>query len=251
MNAQCPMPNDQAARATLSGCESRDLGIGAWVSMGHWSWVIGHWGGGLRRLARAVTRRAFAAWGGVCLSLLGEAAAAATGAAGHWAFQPVRPVELPAVRGSSWARSPLDRFILQKLEKAGLEPSFPARREQLIRRVSIGLIGLPPTPEEVDAFVNDHSPAAWGRLVDRLLDSPHYGERWARHWLDVVRYSESEGFERDWLRENAWRYRDYVIRSFNEDKPYNLFAKEQIAGDVLDPVTHDGITATGLLVLGP
>ena len=121
----------------------------------------------------------------------------------------------------------------------------------MIRRLTFDLLGLPPTPEEIEAFVADRRADAYERLVDRLLSSPHYGERWARHWLDVVRFSESEGFERDWLRDHAWAYRDYVIRSFNQDKPYTQFAKEQIAGDVLPPVTRDGITATGLLVLGP
>src|SRR5207244_6180970 len=113
------------------------------------------------------------------------------------------------------------------------------------------LIGLPPSPEEVDVFVGDARPDAYVRLVDRLLASPHYGERWARHWLDVIRYAESEGFERDLLRPNAWPYRDYVIRSLNKDKPYLQFAREQIAGDVLEPLTRDGITATSLLVFGP
>ena len=132
-----------------------------------------------------------------------------------------------------------------------LKPSPPADRRVLIRRLTFDLLGLPPTPEEVDGFLADRRTDAYERLVDRLLSSPHYGERWARHWLDVVRFSESEGFERDWLRDHAWAYRDYVIRSFNQDKPYTQFAKEQIAGDALPTVTRDGITATGLLVLGP
>jgi hypothetical protein len=132
-----------------------------------------------------------------------------------------------------------------EIARPGLAASPPASRRALIRRVSFDLLGLPPAPEEVEAFVKDESPDAYEKLIDRLLASPHYGERWARHWLDVVRFSESEGFERDWVRENAWRYRDYVIQSFNQDKPYAQFAKEQIAGDVLEPVTHDGIVATG------
>ncbi|MFN0165519.1 MAG: DUF1553 domain-containing protein [Bryobacteraceae bacterium] len=170
-----------------------------------------------------------------------------------WSLQPLKVCPAPETTGlpAGWRSSAIDRWVFAKLAEKGLRPAPAADRRTLIRRLSFDLTGLPPAPEEIDAFVADRSTGAYERLVDRLLNSPHYGERWARHWLDVVRFAESEGFERDWLREHAWRYRDYVIRSFNLDKPYDRFAKEQIAGDVLEPVTHDGITATGLLVLGP
>jgi hypothetical protein len=170
-----------------------------------------------------------------------------------WSLQPLAIRNEPDVSNTpkAWAKSPLDRWVYSTLRQAGLEPSPPADRQTLIRRLSFDLRGLPPAPEEIKAFLEDSRPDAYERLVDKLLSSPHYGEQWARHWLDVVRYAESEGFERDWLRDHAWPYRDYVIRSFNEDKPYTLFAKEQIAGDVLKPATRDGITATSLLVLGP
>src|SRR5207237_7973683 len=130
-------------------------------------------------------------------------------------------------------------------------PAPATDRVPFLRRAKFDLLGLPPTPDELDAFVADRAPDAYERLLDRLLTSPHYGERWGRHWLDVVRYGESDGFENDKLRDHAWHYRDYVIRSFNEDKSYPQFVKEQIAGDVLPPVTRDGITATGFLVAGP
>ena len=169
----------------------------------------------------------------------------------HWAFQPVRSVDPPDREDSSWAKTPIDRFILAKLESAKLKPSAPATREQLIRRVSFGLIGLPPTPEEIDAFVNDRSPSAYEKLIDRLLASPHYGERWARHWLDLARYAESDGFEHDAVRPHSWRYRDYVIRAFNDDKPYDRFIREQIAGDELWPDDPEALIATGFNLLGP
>ncbi|MFN7939628.1 MAG: DUF1553 domain-containing protein [Bryobacteraceae bacterium] len=170
-----------------------------------------------------------------------------------WSLQPLRTVAPPAVASipDGWAQSPIDRFILTKLRQSGLEPSKPATARELIRRVTFDVTGLPPTPAEVEAFVKDPSPAAYEKLVDRLLASPRYGERWGRHWLDVARFSESEGFERDLVREHAWRYRDYVIRSLNQDKPYIDFAREQLAGDVLDQVTHESIAATGFLVAGP
>ncbi len=170
-----------------------------------------------------------------------------------WSLQPLRVTEPPSPQGmpKAWTQSPIDRWVFAKLREMGLQPSPPASRRALIRRVTFDLLGLPPAPDEVEAFVKDESPDAYEKLIDRLLASPHYGERWARHWLDVVRFSESEGFERDWMRDNAWRYRDYVIQSFNQDKSYAQFAKEQIAGDVLEPVTHDGIVATGFLVSGP
>ncbi|MCC6537624.1 MAG: DUF1549 domain-containing protein [Bryobacterales bacterium] len=159
-----------------------------------------------------------------------------------WSLQPLAP-PTPA-RG-------IDHWIGVKLRAAGLTAAPAATRRALIRRVTLGLTGLPPTPDEVDAFLADARPDAYARLVDRLLASPRYGEHWARHWLDVVRYAESEGFERDWLRDNAWPYRDYVIRSFNNDKPYPRFVREQIAGDVQEGATHDSLIATSLLAMGP
>src|SRR5262249_49823333 len=137
------------------------------------------------------------------------------------------------------------------LEAAGLSPAAPASREQLIRRVTLDLIGLPPTPAEMDAFVTDPSPDAYEKLIDRLLASPHYGERWGRHWLDVGRFAESNGYEFDEVRPDAWRYRDYVIGSFNADKPYDRFIKEQLAGDELYPDDLDALVATGFNLLGP
>jgi hypothetical protein len=155
------------------------------------------------------------------------------------------------VKLASWPVNAIDRFILARLEAERLRPARPATREQLIRRVSFDLIGLPPSPAEVEAFVKDRSAAAWTNLVERLLASPHYGERWARHWLDVVRYAESDGFEHDAIRPNAWRYRDYVIQSFNADKPCDRFIQEQIAGDELWPGDPQAVIATAFNLLGP
>ena len=170
-----------------------------------------------------------------------------------WSLQPLKSHTPPVSETipPQWSQSPIDRWVHARLEREGLAPVPPAKRRALIRRATFDLLGLPPAPEEVDAFLKDASNNAYERLIDRLLSSPRYGERWARHWLDVARFSESEGFERDWMRKNAWPYRDYVVRSLNADKSYQQFAKEQIAGDVLDPVTHDGILATGFLVSGP
>jgi hypothetical protein len=169
----------------------------------------------------------------------------------HWAWKaPVRP-PVPAVKQTAWARTPVDPFILAKIETAGLQPTAAAGRETLLRRVTIDLIGLPPTPEEIDAFVNDKNPDAWERVVDRLLASPHYGERWGRHWLDLARYAESNGYEFDELRPNAWRYRDYVVKSWNADKPYARFVREQIAGDETDGDDADALIASAFNLLGP
>ncbi|HXG12837.1 MAG TPA: DUF1553 domain-containing protein [Gemmataceae bacterium] len=168
----------------------------------------------------------------------------------HWAWRLTAP-EPPAVRDRSWAHNPIDLFILARLEEAGLRPAPAASREELIRRATFDLIGLPPTPEEIDAFVNDPSPHAWEKVIDRLLASPHYGERWGRHWLDLVRYADSNGYEHDEVRPDAWRYRDYVIRSFNADKPYDRFIKEQLAGDELYPDDPEALIATGFNLLGP
>jgi hypothetical protein len=171
--------------------------------------------------------------------------------AAHWAFQPVATVGPPVVRDLSWVKTPVDCFILARLETARIAPSPPATREHLIRRVSLGLTGLPPTPDEVAAFVQDRSPESYERLIDRLLASPHYGERWARHWLDLARYAESDGFEHDAVRPHSWRYRDYVIAAFNKDKPYDRFIREQTAGDEIWPDEPAALVATGFNLLGP
>lgn len=168
-----------------------------------------------------------------------------------WSLQPLAAPPLPPVGKVDWVSNPVDHFVLNKLEAKNLLPSPPASREALIRRVTFDLLGLPPSPAEIDAFVQDRSPTAYLRLVERLLASPQYGERWARHWLDAARYSESHGFEYDRIRDHAWRYRDYVIRSFNEDRPYARFVREQLAGDILPNADSDGVVATGFLVAGP
>jgi hypothetical protein len=168
----------------------------------------------------------------------------------HWAFQPRKAVVPPALQ-DPWIKNPVDAFILQGLEKAGLKPAAEADRATLIRRVTYDLHGLPPTPEEIAAFVNDKAPKAYERLVDRLLASPRYGEQWARHWLDVVRFAESDGYEYDTHRPDAYRYRDYVIASLNADKPYDQFLKEQLAGDEMDPKNDTLLVASGFNRLGP
>jgi hypothetical protein len=168
-----------------------------------------------------------------------------------WSFvKPVRP-EMPAVKDGSRVKNPIDAFILAAIEAKGLQPAPMAPRQMLIRRVYLDVIGLPPTPEEVQAFKNDASPDAYEKVVNRLLDSQRYGERWGRHWLDVARYADSDGYEYDKLRPNAWRYRDYVIRSFNHDKPYTQFILEQLAGDELPHPTYDSLTALGFCRNGP
>jgi hypothetical protein len=168
----------------------------------------------------------------------------------HWAFEPVTRPAPPEVSNAAWARNPIDRFVLDKLTSRGLEPATPAGKASLLRRAYFDLIGLPPTPEEIDAFLADTADDAYEKVVDRLLASPRYGERWARHWLDLVRYADTNSFERDGVKPNAWRYRDYVIRSFNDDKPYDRFVREQLAGDELPEVTTDTLTATGYYRLG-
>jgi hypothetical protein len=168
-----------------------------------------------------------------------------------WAFRPVQRPLTPLVRNKSWVKSPVDAFILSKLESNGLEPASPAVRVELTRRVYFDLTGLPPTPEEVAEFSSDRSPAAYEQLVDKLLGSPRYGERSAQHWLDVVRFAETEGFEYDRALPEAWRYRDYVIASLNQDKPFDRFVTEQIAGDELAPEDPECQTAAVLHRLGP
>jgi cytochrome c553 len=169
----------------------------------------------------------------------------------HWAFQPVKRPEPPAVLVTDWVRTPIDRFILARIEAAGLSPAASASREALIRRVTFDLTGLPPTIDEIDAFIRDSTPDAWDKVVDRLLASPRYGERWGRHWLDLARFAETDGFEHDAVRPHAWRYRDYVIRAFNADKPFDQFVREQLAGDELRPDDPEALVATGFNLLGP
>ncbi len=170
-----------------------------------------------------------------------------------WAFQPITKPQPPQVKGQTWIKTPIDSFILAELEKKKLTPNGQAEKRVLLRRVTYNLTGLPPTPEETQAFLNDNSPEAWSKVLDRLLASPAYGERWGRHWLDIARYADSNGLDENTAFGNAWRYRDYVVKSFNADKPYNEFVLEQIAGDLLpDADTNpDRLTATGFLSLGP
>ncbi len=163
----------------------------------------------------------------------------------YWAFQKVVRPAVPPGSGN-----PIDGFILQELRRKQLEPSRPLDRAQLLRRVTYDLTGLPPTPAELDAFLKDPSRDAYEKVVDRLLASPHYGERWAAKWLDVVRYADTNGFELDQDRPHAWRYRDYVIRCFNQNKPYHRFIREQIAGDEMFPGDHEALIATGYLRAG-
>jgi mono/diheme cytochrome c family protein len=193
-------------------------------------------------------------------------------ARGHWAFQPLREPAVPELPGhpqwlGNWVRNEIDRFIVARQAStsvapkdaaaatvgtpAVLTPSMEADRVTLIRRVTFDLIGLPPTPTEVAAFLADESPDAWERVVDRLLDSPHYGERWGRHWLDLAQYADSSGFHDDLDRPHAWKYRDYVIRSFNDDKPFGRFVAEQLAGDEIEGADDDTFIATGFCRNGP
>lgn len=168
-----------------------------------------------------------------------------------WSFvKPGRPA-LPKVRAANWVRNEIDAFVLYSLESRGLKPAPAAKPAVLLRRAYFDLIGLPPSPGEFHAFLSDPSPEAFARVIDRLLDSPHYGERWGRHWLDLARYADSGGFEFDIDRPNAWRYRDYVIRAFNEDKPYDRFIQEQLAGDELQTGSAEGLIATGFCRNGP
>jgi hypothetical protein len=163
----------------------------------------------------------------------------------HWAFQPIRKPALPAVKRTDWVRNGIDAFVLAKLESAGLPPAPPASAAMLTRRLYFDLIGLPPTPEELQ----DGSPME--KTIDRLLASPHYGERWGRHWLDVVRYADSAGYELDTFYDFAWQYRDYVIRSLNDNKPMDRFLQEQLAGDELWPDSEEARIATGFCTVGP
>ena len=162
-----------------------------------------------------------------------------------WSLQPVAKPSAPAVRNQQWVKTPIDAFVLAKLQEQNLQPNPRADKLTLLRRVTEDVTGLPPTQEEIQQFLNDNSPDAYEKVVDRLLASPAYGERWGRHWLDVVRYADSNGFKADETRPNIWRYRDYAIKSFNDDKPYDRFVKEQIAGDELYPGDPDALVAMG------
>ncbi len=214
-----------------------------------------------------------ACWFLVALFLAGSSMArAGDETKAHWAFRkPIghQPPARDSLKFADRIRNPIDQFVLQRLQAAGLEPAGEADRGTLVRRAYFDLLGLPPTPEQVDAFVQDGSPKAWTKLIDTLLASKHYGERWARHWLDVARYADSGGYETDIYYRNAWRYRDYVVKSFNDDKPYNIFVQEQIAGDEIWPDNLDldprkvyvvseekkrhlqARIATGFYILGP
>jgi hypothetical protein len=206
-----------------------------------------------------LTRRTLAA---TALSLTSVAAILSAAAAGspqsaeppaaarnYWAFKLPVQAPLPEVRAPF--AHPVDRFLEQTRQEKGLHVAPRAPRATLLRRAYLDLIGLPPSPAEAAAFLADTAPGAWERLIDTLLASPHYGERWGRHWLDVARYADSSGFEQDYDRPNAWRYRDYVIRAFNQDKPYDVFLKEQFAGDELENRTEETLIATGFLRAGP
>jgi hypothetical protein len=168
---------------------------------------------------------------------------------GQWPFTPLSQPALPDTRDDAWVINPVDAFVLAELEKKGLEPNESADRATLLRRVTFDLTGLPPTVDELKAFLADKSPQAYEHVVDRLLNSPRFGQRWARHWLDVVRFADTAGFRNDFLRRDAFRYRDYVVDSINEDLPYDRFVRQQIAGDELEPGNPDAIVATGMLRL--
>jgi mono/diheme cytochrome c family protein len=175
----------------------------------------------------------------------GEAAQAKPAGQDHWAFRTPKRPTVPAVKDLAWVRNPIDAFVLARLEKEGVGPSPKAERTTLIRRLSLDLLGLPPTPAQVDQFVNDQAPGAYERLVDRTFASPHFGERWGRHWLDLARYADSDGYEKDSPRPHAWRYRNWVIDAFNRDLPFDQFTIQQLAGDLFPDATLEQKTATG------
>lgn len=167
-----------------------------------------------------------------------------------WSYKAVKNPTIPKVKDQAWVKNPIDAFILSKLEQNQLTPALPAEKTALLRRLYFNLIGLPPSIEETESFLKDTSPDAYEKRVDLLLNSRHYGENWARHWLDLVRYAETNSFERDGAKPNAFKYRDYVIQSFNSDKPYNQFIKEQLAGDEIEKVSRDSLVATAYYRLG-
>ena len=177
-----------------------------------------------------------------------SAASVAEETSAHWwAVKPVHRPDVPVRSGDDWSQNAVDRFVDRALHQTGLAPGPKADRRELIRRVYFDLIGLPPSPEEVESFVQDTNPKAWSNLVEALLNSPHYGERWGQHWLDVTRWAESDGYRQDAFRPNAWPYRDYVVRSFNQDKPYDQFVREQLAGDELAPDDPEVLIGTAYL----
>ena len=178
-----------------------------------------------------------------------------------WVFSPPVAPKVPQPRNAEWVKNPIDAFVLAKLEEKGYSPAPAASKRALLRRVYFDLIGLPPTEEEARGFLDDSNPDAYEKLIDKLLADPRYGERWARHWLDLVRFAESDGFAIDGERPTAWRYRDYVIRAFNNDKPYDVFVQEQLAGDEMQRRgaggargrggENEGLLALGFLRMGP
>ena len=208
--------------------------IKAWIDQG------AHWDVGAEAKAPSVDPAALAALENMEIS---------PEARNYWAFK--LPLQAPVPNASANLRNPIDRFLEKTRREKDLKAAPRADRLTLLRRAYMDLIGLPPTPSETEEFLSDNSPEAWGHLIDKLLASPHYGERWGRHWLDVARYADSDGFEQDFDRPNAWLYRDYVVRSFNQDKPYNIFIKEQVAGDELETKSADTMIATGFLRAGP
>jgi hypothetical protein len=169
----------------------------------------------------------------------------------HWAFQPVKWPPVPTVGNTEWVRNPIDGFVLARLEAQGWQPAPPADPRTLLRRLYLDVIGTPPTLAEQESFLKDSSPQAYEKIVRRLLSHPGYGERWGRHWLDLVRYAETNGYERDATKPHVWRYRDYVIRAFNDDKPFDRFILEQLAGDELDEISAETLIASGYYRLGP
>ena len=168
-----------------------------------------------------------------------------------WSLQPVSDYEVPQVKNKAWPANEIDHFILEKLEEKDWQPAGATDRRTLLRRLSFDLIGLAPTPEELDQFVNDRSKNAYQKQVDRLLASPHFGEKWARHWMDLTRYAETKSFEQDYTMPYAWRYRDYLIQAFNQDLPYDQFVLESLAGDLLDNPRHHPETGDNESVKGP
>jgi len=186
-----------------------------------------------------------------CSFLLAEERDSVSSPNEEQSFAALKRPAIPQVCNAEWVRNPIDAFVLARLEKAGLQPNPPADKLTLLRRVTFDLTGLLPTPAEREAFLGDHAADAYERLVERLLRSPHFGERWAQHWFDVVRFAETDGFKVDSLRPEAWRYRDYVIRAFNNDLPYDRFVAQQIAGDKLEPNNPDALIATGFYRLPP
>src|SRR5262245_3143410 len=162
-----------------------------------------------------------------------------------WSLQPVGKPAVPVVTNGAWVKTPVDNFVLARLEAKQLAPNPAANRRTLLRRMTIDLTGLPPSEEEIQQFVSDTSPDAWVKVVDRLLASPRYGERWGRYWLDVAHYADSDGVTADATRPSTWRYRDHVIKAFNDDKPYDRFVREQIAGDELYPGDPEALAGMG------